>query len=187
MKTIPWMLIVLRALLPLPIWWVAHFNAPGYLASICILLAALSDVYDGGIARKIGSSTPLLRRTDSVVDLFFLVTTITLFVIYHAPVGIAVLSAIALMIIMSITGHAVALIRFNRNAAVHSKLLKIYAVFVYVGFFFAWIFGSLSPWIFIVLAVGILAEAERHWILIRSTTEPIDIATIFKCPRRTVK
>jgi hypothetical protein len=51
-------------------------------------------------------------------------------------------------------------------------------VFVYVGFFFAWISGSLSPWIFIALAVGLIAEAERHGILLRSKTEPIDIATL---------
>ncbi len=176
MKAIPWILIALRALLPLPIWLAARAGISEIVAPICILLAALSDVYDGVIARKIGTSTPALRRTDSVVDLFFLVTTITLFVVYHSPVRVAVLSAIALMFLMSVTGHAVALIRFNRSAAVHSKMLKLYAVFVYVGFFFAWISGSLSPWILIALAVGIIAEAERHWILIRSKTEPIDIS-----------
>jgi CDP-diacylglycerol--glycerol-3-phosphate 3-phosphatidyltransferase len=176
MSDIPWGLIALRAFLPLPIWLVAHFNAPGYLASICVVIAALSDVYDGVIARKTGSSTPALRRTDSLVDLFFMVSTITLFIVYHSPVSITVLSAIALMFMMSITGHAIALIRFKHNAAVHSELLKVYAVFVYVGFFFAWISGSLSPWIFIALAMGIVAEAERHWILIRSKTEPIDVS-----------
>ena len=123
MNYMPWLLIALRALLPLPVWWVAHFNAPGYLVSICILIAALSDVYDGVIARKTGTSTPALRRTDSVVDLFFLATTIALFVVYHSPVGIAVLSAIALMFLMSVTGHTVAFIRFNRSAAFHSKRL----------------------------------------------------------------
>lgn len=172
----PWLLITLRALLPLPIWLAARAGISEIVAPVCILLAALSDVYDGKIARKIGSSTPALRRTDSVVDLFFLTTTIALFVTYHSPIGIAVLSAIALMFIMSITGHSISIIRFKRNAAVHSKNLKIYAVFVYVGFFFAWISGSLSPWIFIALAVGIIAEVERHRILIRSKTEPIDMA-----------
>jgi CDP-diacylglycerol--glycerol-3-phosphate 3-phosphatidyltransferase len=178
MNYIPWALIALRAFLPLPIGGVAHFDAPGYWAALCIFIAALSDVYDGEIARKIGSSTPALRRTDSVVDLFFLVTTIILFVVYHSPVGVAVLSAIALMFLMSLTGHAISIIRFKRNAAVHSKLLKGYAVFVYVGFFFAWISGDLSPWIFIALAIGVIAEAERHWILIRSETEPIDVSRI---------
>ena len=176
MKTIPWILIALRALLPLPIWWVAHVGAPGVLAAICIFIAALSDVYDGKIARKIGSSTPLLRRTDSVVDLFFLVSTICIFVIYHSSVGVAEYSAIALMFTMSILCHVISLVRFRRNAAVHSKLLKLYAIFVYVGFFFAWIVGCLSPWIFIALAIGVVAEAERHWILIRSKTEPIDVS-----------
>lgn len=178
MTYMPWILIALRALLPLPIWWIAHVDAPGILAAICIFIAALSDVYDGKIARKIGSSTPLLRRTDSVVDLFFLVSTIALFVMYHAPISIPVASAIALLFLMSITGHAIALIRFKHNAAVHSKLLKIYAIFVYVGFFIAWISGNLSPWVFIALAVGIIAEAERHWILFRSKTEPIDISKL---------
>jgi phosphatidylglycerophosphate synthase len=178
MNSIPWILIALRALLPIPIWLVAHVGAPGYLASLCILTAALSDVYDGKIARKIGTSTPALRRTDSVVDLFFLITTVILFAVYNAPISPAVIIAISVMALMSLTGHAIALIRFKRNAAVHSKNLKIYAVFVYVGFFCAWISGTLSPWVFIALAVGILAEAERHWILIRSKTEPIDVASI---------
>ncbi|MDD3276059.1 MAG: CDP-alcohol phosphatidyltransferase family protein [Kiritimatiellales bacterium] len=178
MHFIPWILIALRALLPILIWRIAHIDAPGILAAICIFIAALSDVYDGKIARKIGTSTPALRRTDSVVDLFFLVSTIILFVMYHAPISRPAASAITLMFLMSITGHAIALIRFKHNAAVHSKKLKIYAVFVYIGFFFAWITGSLSPWIFIALAVGIIAEAERHWILLRSKTEPIDISTL---------
>jgi len=77
-----------------------------------------------------------------------------------------------------VSGHIIALIRFRRSAAVHSKLLKVYAVFVYVGFFFAWISGDLSPWIFIALIMGVIAESERHWILIKSKTEPIDIAGI---------
>ena len=178
MKAIPWILIFIRALLPLPIWIAARMGLSEIVAPICILLAALSDVYDGKIARKIGTSTPLLRRTDSVVDILFLTTTAALFIIYHAPLTPPVLCAILLMLCLSLSGHAISLIRFRRNAAVHSKLLKVYAVFVYVGFFCAWISGSLSPWIFIALAVGLIAEAERHWILIRSKAEPIDISGI---------
>ena len=178
MNYIPWILIALRAGLPFPLWLVAHFNAPGYIASIFIFIAALSDVYDGKIARKTDSSSPLLRRTDSVIDLFFLVSTALIFIIYHAPLSPAVLPALILMVIMSLVGHAIAFIRFKRNAAVHSRLLKLYAGFVYVGFFFAWISKSLSPWIFIALAVGIIAEIERYRILITSKTEPIDISRI---------
>jgi len=137
MKSIPWMLLTLRALLPLSIWLSARTGCSHIIAPVCILLAALSDVYDGKIARKIGASTPRLRRTDSVVDLFFLVSTITLFVVYHSPVGIAALCAIAFMFLMSIAGHIISIIRFKHSAAVHAKLTKLYAVFVYVGFFFA--------------------------------------------------
>ena len=178
MKRLPWILIALRALLPVPIWLIAHRHAPGLLASICIFIAALSDVYDGEIARKLGSVTPALRRTDGLVDLFFLTSTITLFILYHSPIGIAEYAAIAFMFLLSVAGHVIAMIRFKRSAAVHSKLMKLYAVFVYVGFFFAWISGSLSPWIFIALAMGLIAEAERFWILIRSNKEPIDIASM---------
>lgn len=176
MKYTPWILILLRAILPLPIWVVAHFNLSGWIAAVCIFIAALSDVYDGKIARRLNISTPLLRRTDSIVDIFFLISTIIIFCAYHDTFNIAILAAILLMFVMSVSGHIIALIRFRRSAAVHSKLLKVYAVFVYVGFFIAWISGDLSPWIFIALTMGIIAEAERHWILIKSKTEPIDIA-----------
>jgi hypothetical protein len=113
-----------------------------------------------------------------VVDLFFLTSTVILFIIYHASIGTGAAAAIALMFLLSIAGHAIALIRFKHSAAVHSKMMKIYAVFAYVGFFFAWISGSLIPWVFIALAAGIIAEVERFWILIRSKTEPIDISTM---------
>jgi CDP-diacylglycerol--glycerol-3-phosphate 3-phosphatidyltransferase len=178
MKYAPWILISLRAILPAVIWAIAHFNLSGWIAALCIFIAALSDVYDGKIARKLNISTPLLRRTDSIVDIFFLVSTITIFCMYHDTFTAAIFGAILLMLIMSVSGHIIALIRFRRSAAVHSKLLKVYAVFVYVGFFFAWISGDLSPWIFIALIMGVIAESERHWILIKSKTEPIDIAGI---------
>lgn len=175
MKSIPWLLILLRAVLPLPIWLAARAEGYGWVAAICMFAAAMSDVYDGKIARKLNTDTPLLRRADSIVDICFLVSTILIYAMYHDSFNGMIIGAIVLMFLMSISGHLIAFIRFRRNAAVHSKLLKVYAVFVYVGFFTAWITGDLSPWIFIAVAVGIVAEAERHWILIKSKTEPIDV------------
>src|SRR6478672_3777989 len=49
----------------------ASQRADGRLLAAAVIIASLSDVYDGKIARRFGVDTPGLRRFDSIADTVF--------------------------------------------------------------------------------------------------------------------
>lgn len=78
--TIPIGLTALRALLA-PVVVLLAIYRPSHLAlGSCLVLAFVSDVFDGIIARRLGVATPTLRRLDSIADSVFVVA---LFAAWH--------------------------------------------------------------------------------------------------------
>ena len=70
---IPLLLTALRAALG-PVVVAMSLVAPSRLAfGACLVIAFLSDVFDGIIARRLGIATPALRRLDSIADTVFYV------------------------------------------------------------------------------------------------------------------
>ncbi len=71
MKAVPPLLIALRVMLG-PVLLEAATHPAMYLWIVPILvLATLSDIFDGVIARKIGTATESLRVADSRADFWF--------------------------------------------------------------------------------------------------------------------
>ena len=65
---IPLSLTLLRATLaPLLVYLVHYAPDPEWFA-LCLVIALLSDIFDGVIARKLDVATPALRRLDSIAD-----------------------------------------------------------------------------------------------------------------------
>jgi CDP-diacylglycerol--glycerol-3-phosphate 3-phosphatidyltransferase len=68
---IPWLLVWLRLLLT-PCFVIGYFlGARGLLYVAMLLIGIFSDIFDGVLARRGGTSTPGLRRFDSNVDTLF--------------------------------------------------------------------------------------------------------------------
>lgn len=67
----PWSLVFLRFALAPIIVWAARAGYSGYVLSGIVLVALLSDIYDGVIARKLQCDTPAIRVSDSLVDTVF--------------------------------------------------------------------------------------------------------------------
>lgn len=73
MKTIPYLLILLRFISAMAILYLGYFVGEKSRMSIVILMyfGLLTDIFDGIIARKVGVSSEKLRRLDSQTDLVF--------------------------------------------------------------------------------------------------------------------
>ncbi|PZU04317.1 MAG: CDP-alcohol phosphatidyltransferase, partial [Chryseobacterium sp.] len=71
MKTIPYILIIIRFLLAPIILFLAYFQGieSRFLLLTLMHFGLLTDIFDGIIARKIGASSEKLRRLDSQTDL----------------------------------------------------------------------------------------------------------------------
>src|SRR6476646_3471414 len=73
-RSVPLGLTVLRLLLAPVLVWMVYAGAPGILFAGVILVAFVSDYFDGVIARRLGVATPELRHFDSRADLVFYAT-----------------------------------------------------------------------------------------------------------------
>ena len=69
---VPWGLIVLRAVACPLIVIGAWRGWPGGWLGAIVVMALLSDIYDGVLARRWGNETARLRVSDSVTDTFFI-------------------------------------------------------------------------------------------------------------------
>lgn len=68
---VPFLLTALRAALA-PVMIMLALNSPASAGfAICLIVALLSDIFDGKIARRLGIATPNLRRLDSIADSIF--------------------------------------------------------------------------------------------------------------------
>lgn len=70
-KSLPPALTTLRLLLGPVACWLAVVHAAGWTFALILLVAFLSDIYDGVLARRWGVATEWLRRYDSLTDLFY--------------------------------------------------------------------------------------------------------------------
>lgn len=157
MRVIPAWLIGFRALAAFivpPLGWMGQGKA---LAAM-ILLATLSDIFDGIIARKAGVSTVTLRRADSIVDLiFWLCATAALCLL--RPVAMAANGPVlALAIGAEILLQGISLFRFGRLTATHARSAKFFGLCLLVGFMMTALGGNTAI-AFWVVGIGTSVSA----------------------------
>src|ERR1700722_19811851 len=71
MRFFPLVLTTLRLILGPVALTVAISGGPRWTYLLILVIATLSDIYDGILARRLGVATPALRRYDSITDLIF--------------------------------------------------------------------------------------------------------------------
>jgi phosphatidylglycerophosphate synthase len=150
---IPMALIVFRALMipvVLALGWYGH----GALLALVILLATLSDIFDGIIARRLGVSTTQLRRADSTVDLFFWLASMTgLYFLRPADV----LNNFVIVwygLVAEFLEQLICYLRFHRMTATHARSAKFMGLCLLVGMMILAAGGG-SAVAFWIIGVGI--------------------------------
>jgi CDP-diacylglycerol--glycerol-3-phosphate 3-phosphatidyltransferase len=179
MKLLPPSLIALRVALGPLIILGAIQSWPGALMVAMLTAGTLSDIFDGIIARRLGTATPRLRQADSAADLLFWVCVIIAtelqtggFLFRHAW-GLAALA------LSEAACYAISFRRFHRPPATHSYAAKLWGLLLFAGFA-ALLAGAPSPiFINLILAFGILVNAESFTIIARAKTYPVDVKSIF--------
>ncbi len=157
---IPVSLTALRALLA-PVVLVAGWRWPEHaLFGACLVVAFLSDVFDGIVARRLGVATATVRRLDSIADtLFYVAVTVVAwhlqpaFIRAHAP-AIAVLAGLELL------RYAFDWLKFRREAAYHMWSSKAWGLSLFIGFFALLALGQAGVLAAIPIYVGIACDLE---------------------------
>jgi CDP-diacylglycerol--glycerol-3-phosphate 3-phosphatidyltransferase len=175
---IPAALILFRAVAACAVVPLGWFHIGRWLAAV-ILLATLSDVFDGIIARRLNVATVALRRADSMVDLaFWIMSLVALYFLRPAAIRTNV-AVVAFAIGAEIVLQALSLARFGRMTATHARSAKFMGLCLLVGMMMIALGGS-SAIAFWIIGVGTaVAALDGYAIILILPRWEADIPSVF--------
>lgn len=135
LRNIPLALTGLRALLGPVVLVLAICHPDKHLFGACLILAFLSDVFDGIIARRLGIATANLRRLDSIADTaFYVCATIAVWKLYPSVI-MEHKAALVVLVALELARYAFDLMKFRREASYHMWSSKAWGICLFLGFF----------------------------------------------------
>jgi CDP-diacylglycerol--glycerol-3-phosphate 3-phosphatidyltransferase len=167
LSQIPSILVGFRlAIAPLLAWDAFDHQISSWFVSAYIL-AVLSDIFDGIIARKLGVSTAQLRQADSWADIsLYVCIALSVWWVYPQVVRdfqVPLIAAIAAQLLL----FATSLIKFGKFPSFHTYTAKIWGLSLLIATVSLFGFGNAAPlWLAIVLCwVNSLEEIMMTLIL----------------------
>lgn len=160
MRSIPLALTVLRLLLAPVLVWMVYVGAPGISFAGVILLAFVSDIFDGVVARSLDVASSELRHFDSRADLVFYATAAWAVWRLHPDVVRSVAVPALVVIGLDVVRHLFDFAKFGRDAAYHAWSSKAWGLSLAVALVLLMGFGIAYPWIALTIVLGLVAQTE---------------------------
>ncbi len=159
-RSIPLALTVLRLLLAPVLVWMVYVGAPGISFAGVILLAFVSDIFDGVVARSLDVASSELRHFDSRADLVFYATAAWAVWRLHPDVVRSVAVPALVVIGLDVVRHLFDFAKFGRDAAYHAWSSKAWGLSLAVALVLLMGFGIAYPWIALTIVLGLVAQTE---------------------------
>jgi phosphatidylglycerophosphate synthase len=179
---IPWLLVGLRfAIAPLLVLDARDGKASSVFLFIYIV-AVLSDIFDGIIARRLGVSTIRLRQTDGWADIcLYLCVAISTWLV-HPSVILSFQLPLLIAISFQMSLFAVSLVKFGQFPSFHTYTAKAWGVSLLVAVVSLFGFGnSAALWVAIGLClINSLEEIVMTLILPQWTHDVLSIVHALK-------
>lgn len=157
---IPLLLTAVRVLLA-PVLVILALVRPNRTAfGICLVIAFLSDVFDGIIARHLKVATSTLRRFDSIADSIFYVAALSAAWHLYPSVFRSHSAALVVLGALELVRYAFDFTKFNKEAAYHMWSSKIWGVLLFSGFFSLLALGRGGPLVGAAIYAGIVVDVE---------------------------
>lgn len=168
MKTIPYLLILLRFLSAIVILYLGYFVGETSRTMILILMyfGLLTDIFDGIIARKVGVSSEKLRRLDSQTDLvFWLAIGFTAYWL-NSEIIKDHWKSISLIFGMEALCYIISFWKFGKETCTHAWLSKFWGLSLLLTFTFL-IGLSTANWAFyLCLILGLISHIDVILIIL---------------------
>jgi CDP-diacylglycerol--glycerol-3-phosphate 3-phosphatidyltransferase len=149
-----------------------------------LIVATVSDILDGILARKFGVATSALRRYDSITDIIYYLFILAVAWNLCKSVIAANLWPIALMLASEAGAISICLIRFGKFPATHSLLAKFYGLCLLAGLIALLVFNA-GSWAIIALAVvALVTNSEIIAMHLIAKSPPVDVPCIFALNKR---
>jgi phosphatidylserine synthase len=160
-----------------------YTGAPGIYFAIAVLIAFMSDVYDGVIARGLGVATPQLRHLDSRVDLVFYATAAWVVWRLHPEVVRTYAVPGLVVIVLDLLRYAFDFKKFGRDAAYHAWSSKLWGLVLAAALVMLLGFGLVKPLVPLAVALGLIAQVEGLLISIVLPRWTHDVPTVIHARR----
>ncbi len=183
-RTIPLSLTLSRIGLAPVLIGLAATNLPGWtLGTICVI-AFLTDLFDGILARRWGVATPQLRRLDVNADVISYLAMLVAFYL-RRPDVIHDYGWYFLGFLAAEAGcQAISFARFRQGTATHSYLNKFWAVVLCIVCPLILMGSDASVIMPITLMIGLAAYLEVILMLLLANDPPIDVPTLWHLLKR---
>lgn len=159
-KWLPWAMVVVRVLFcPLILAGASYGWAGGWLGAI-VIVALLSDIYDGILARRWGTETPSLRVSDSIADTIFYLGVCVVLLLRKPEVVWGNWKLFAVVLSLETFRYVFDFWKYRKTASYHSYLAKCWALLIAVAVVGVLSFDKLHVLIEIALAFGIAVNLE---------------------------
>jgi CDP-diacylglycerol--glycerol-3-phosphate 3-phosphatidyltransferase len=159
-QAIPWAMIIMRAIgAPLIVYGAELKWAGGWL-SLIVLLALLSDIFDGVLARRWGKETPGLRVWDSVADTIFYLGVVGALWLREPQTLRENWKLFAVLFGLEGFRYIFDFIKYRKAASYHSYLAKCWGLTIGIAVIGVLSFGGLRWLISMALVMGIVVNLE---------------------------
>jgi len=176
---IPLALTALRAVLGPVVAILAFWRPDLYAFAVCLILAFLSDYFDGVIARHLGVSTPNLRRLDSLADSVFYISALLAAWHLHADLLRQYATPMAVLLALELLRYAFDYWKFGREASYHMWSSKFWGLTLFGGFYALLVHGNGEWPVALAIYVGIAADLEGLAISLVLGEWKTDVPTLF--------
>lgn len=156
----PVLLTGLRASLA-PVVVALSLYAPNPRAfAVCLLVAFVSDIFDGVIARRLNVATAAIRRFDSAADTLFYGACVFAAWRLHPAALTERMVPLGVLIALEALRYLLDFAKFHREASYHMWSSKLWGIGLFAGFLSLLVFGSQGATVSIAIYLGIISDLE---------------------------
>ena len=168
MKTIPYLLILLRFLSAIIILYLGYFVGETSRTLIVILMyfGLLTDIFDGIIARKVGVSSEKLRRLDSQTDLVFWLSIGFATYWLNSEIIKDHWKSISLIFGMEALCYIISFWKFGKETCTHTWLSKFWGLSLLIAFTFLIGFSTANWAFYLCLILGLISYIDVILIIL---------------------
>jgi phosphatidylglycerophosphate synthase len=179
-RLVPWLMIAIRALgCALIIVGARRGWAGGWLGAI-VVLALLSDIYDGILARLWGHETAQLRVSDSVADTIFYLGVLAALWLREPQVLRGNWQLLVGLLGLEAFRYVFDLWKFRRLASYHSYMAKAWGLLIAVAVVAVLSFGGLRLLISVALIFGVVVNLEGLAMSVMLPRWKNDVKTLWR-------
>lgn len=159
-RLIPWLLVGLRLVLAPVSILIVWFDLPRAFWILQFVIAILSDIYDGKLARRWGVVTPGLRSADSITDEIYAYASLACFWLAEPEIIMAHIWGIAAIAGLELARLPLDWFLFGKKASYHANSARLFALsLIPVGILIMG-FGTASWCLWLALFIGLYSELE---------------------------